>query len=62
MTIIECESTREIPSTEMWMPQTLTKSYSVSDAISDYVKRFGVEPVTGYHWGSYLYIEKPKGG
>ena len=58
MTIIECESTREIPSKPLEM-YSIGKGETVEDCLLKFKSRFGVEPKTCYHWGNFVYCEKP---
>ena len=58
MILIECENTREIPSKPLEL-YSIGKGETVEDAISRFKARFGVEPVKAYHWGRFVYCEKP---
>jgi len=58
--IIECSSNRDVPNFQIWMPQILTKDYTVAHAEVDYTRHFGVKPHKVYRWGNYLYFEKPE--
>lgn len=59
MTLIECESTREIPSRPFEM-YALGKGETVEDVIRQFKARFHAEPTVGYKWGSYVYMVRPE--
>lgn len=60
MTLIECQNTREIPTKPLEL-YSLGKGETVADVEARFKSRFGVEPKVGYHWGAWVYVERPEG-
>ena len=59
MNIIECKSTREIPSHDLIL-FPLSATYTLENAEADYRRHYGMEPTKCYKWGNYVYFEKPE--
>jgi len=60
MTIHIVDHVKELPSTKL-RGYSLGKDYSEQHAAEDYKAVYGVQPVEGWRWGSYLYFKLPEG-
>ena len=58
MTIIECETMPDAVKLPH-VTYTIGVGETVEDCIRKFERRFGVEPVKAYHWGVFVYCEKP---
>ena len=58
MTVIICESTRDIPTADVWGVH-MAQGDTPEMYEDGYRRHFGCAPVKAWQWGNFLYIELP---